>query len=80
MCVAARNSALTEAGGDLAIYFTSDCQEALIAAVEPLIADPELRSAREARIQSEFEPVSWDDTWRDLAREIRQRDGGGSFS
>jgi glycosyltransferase involved in cell wall biosynthesis len=77
VCVAARNSALTEAGGDLAIYFTNDCQEALVAAVEPLLADPDLRRAREAKILSDFAPVSWDDTWRDLAAEISQREGGG---
>lgn len=70
ICVAAANSAIVEAGGDLAIYFTNDCQQSLVETVESLIRDPDRRRRHEARIAAEFSPVTWDVAWRDLASAI----------
>jgi glycosyltransferase involved in cell wall biosynthesis len=77
ICVAAANSSITEAGGDLAIYFENDCQGSLVAAVEALLADPAAREAREARIRAEFTPVGWDESWRDLVAAVRSHKAVG---
>lgn len=74
VCIAARNSSMLEAGEDLAIYFTNDCQESLIEAVESLLADPLARQAREKRIKAEFHPISWADAWRDLVLQIQHNE------
>lgn len=78
VCVAARNSAIVEAGGDFAIYFTDDCQQSLVEAVEALLDDPEARKNREARIRSEFAPVCWLDAWHDVVTAVSEFEGGGS--
>lgn len=70
LCIAARNSALVEAGGDAAIYFESDSQEALIAAATPLCEDAALAAAEAAHLPR-FAPVPWAEGWETLKAALR---------
>ncbi|WP_336986965.1 glycosyltransferase family 1 protein [Altererythrobacter aquiaggeris] len=59
-CLAARNSAIPEAGGALATYFKSNSQPDLEAKLLEWIAAPATLSRTENKIAAEFKPVSWD--------------------
>lgn len=61
--VVADNSSLREAGGDHAIYFASDDEESLVAAVEILL-DHSQRAEWEQRIRSDARPLL---TWQQVA-------------
>jgi len=55
-----RHSALTEAGGDVATYFTPQSLPELTATLEKVILDPAYRAAQEALIRAKGQPRSWD--------------------
>ena len=57
--IAARNSSIPEAGGELASYFTTGNLEELITVIERDGLDSTRRAELEARITSEFHDVTW---------------------
>ncbi|WP_375428380.1 glycosyltransferase [uncultured Sphingomonas sp.] len=66
--VVAANSALTEAGGELASYFETGSAEALTAAVERAAFDDAWRTGREALIARTFRARRWTDIAAQIAR------------
>jgi len=72
VCLAARNSAIVEAGGDLAVYFENDCREDFLRQVCRLLDDPAERTAKEAEIETGFREVSWAEAWADVVGAIRR--------
>ncbi|MBO1073869.1 glycosyltransferase family 4 protein [Roseomonas marmotae] len=54
------HSALTEAGGDAALYFAPQSLPELTATLERLMLDPDYRAAREAVARQKGRPRSWD--------------------
>jgi glycosyltransferase involved in cell wall biosynthesis len=57
--VTARHSALTEAGGEAAIYFTPQSQPDLQDKLEQVIFDRDFRAAQEAIVREKGQPRSW---------------------
>lgn len=55
----AQHSALTEAGGEAALYFTSQSLPDLRAKLEQLIFDPAFRGEQEAKVRQKGQPRSW---------------------
>lgn len=77
--VAARNSSIPEAGGDLASYFTTGDIEEFCAVVERDGLDPINRAKHEERIRRTFQDVTWAHVAQILAQEIeaaRTTEGG----
>lgn len=68
--IAARNSSLPEAGGELASYFTTGDLDNFIAVIERDGLDVNRRRELEARITSEFQDVSWQHVADVLMQEI----------
>lgn len=68
--VCARNSSLPEVGLDLARYFENDDLDALVAAVESYVSDPEVLGRDAQRIADEYQAPSWDDVADVLTAEI----------
>ena len=66
ICLVAHNSALPEAGGELACYFADDDADALAEAVAGLVRDEPRRKALEERIADNFRPVGWRLGWERL--------------
>jgi len=64
--ITARNSSLTEAGGEYAEYFISGDSLSLFASVEKIVFDHNTRRKMEANIRSNFRPRSW----QDIAQQI----------
>lgn len=54
------HSALTEAGGDAALYFTPQSLPELTERLEQVILDPAFRAAQEAVVREKGRPRSWD--------------------
>ena len=67
ICVAARNSAIIEAGDQLADGFENNSEFDLLSVLEPYF-DDKTRQAREAVIADQFKEFSWNDT-RKLIRD-----------
>ena len=67
ICVAARNSAIVEAGGALAVYFDNNHQKSLVETVTSLIRNPDRISLLERNIAEEFEPAGWEIGWAQLS-------------
>lgn len=63
VCLAARNSAIAEAGGALAHYFKDGDLGDFVAHLDRLLDRPELIEASEAEIERQFREVSWKDSW-----------------
>lgn len=63
VCLAARNSAIVEAGGELAVYFENDCREDFLRQVCRLLDNPAQRAAKEAEIKTGFREVTWAEAW-----------------
>jgi len=59
MVIAAKNSSLPEAGGELASYFTTGDLDDFVAVIERDGLDQERRTELETRIAREFEDVTW---------------------
>jgi len=57
--VTARHSALTEAGGEAALYFTPQSLPDLQAVLERVILEPGFRAAQEAVVREKGRPRSW---------------------
>ncbi len=69
--IVANNSSLPEAGGDLAVYFESENQASLVAAVEQYGLNKVNRREREQRItQQPMQAVTWDHVASVLINEI----------
>lgn len=68
--VAAHNSSIPEAGGELASYFATGDVDEFCAVIERDGLDAIRRAEREARIQSEFHAVTWQHVADVLAGEI----------
>lgn len=69
--VVARNSSLTEAGGDLACYFESGDKQDLVRVVEELMLIDERRTEIRERIAQDFqEPASWESVAAQLRQEV----------
>ena len=73
--VVARNTSLTEAGGDAAVYFEPDSLPDLLAKLELLIFDDAERSRLETRIRETVSLRSWADIADQVMREIARRSG-----
>ncbi len=71
ICLTARNSALPEAGGNLAQYFENNDLKSLVDTLEGLISNPARRRRLNERIEREFQPIDWRSSWEDLARHIQ---------
>ncbi len=69
--VTPRHSALVEAGGDVATYFTPQSLPDFVATLEKVILDPAYRPAQEARIRAQDRPRSWDAVKDDALAAIR---------
>ena len=79
--IAARNSSIPEAGGELASYFTTGDLDEFCAVIERDGLDAARRAQREARITSEFHDVTWQHVADILIAEIeaaRNTPGGES--
>lgn len=68
--IAADNSSLSEAGGELASYFTTGDVDDFIAVVERDGLNRSHRAALEARIRQEFDDVTWQQVAQTLMQEI----------
>ncbi len=69
--IVAENSSLLEAGGDLAVYFTTGDVESLVNAIETRALDPRERAESEARIKtSTIRALTWKDIATVIASEI----------
>lgn len=69
--VVARNSSLTEAGGDLACYFNSGDTQDLVRVIEETMLSDERRTELRERIAKELhEPVSWESVAAQLMQEV----------
>jgi hypothetical protein len=66
----ARNTSLTEAGGDAAVYFESMNEPDLVAQLETLIFDTAERERREANIATAARLRSWGDIADQVMREV----------
>lgn len=66
--VVARNSALVEAGAELALFFDTGSAEALAAAVAKVAFDADWRAERERLITHEHRTRSWADIARQITR------------
>lgn len=69
----ARNTSLTEAGGEAAVYFEPDNLPDLIAKLEGLIFDGEERARREAMLRESVALRSWGDIADQVMREVAAR-------
>ncbi|MBW6397694.1 glycosyltransferase [Roseomonas sp. HJA6] len=69
----ARNTSLTEAGGDAAVYFESENLPDLVAKLETLIFDAEERGRREAFVRETVKLRSWGDIADQVMREVAAR-------
>jgi glycosyltransferase involved in cell wall biosynthesis len=69
----ARNTSLTEAGGDAAVYFESENLPDLVAKLEQLIFDKAERERREAAIRDTVRLRSWGDIADQVMRLIAAR-------
>lgn len=65
ICIAAKNSAITEASDGLADEFESDSQAELTRVILKYL-DPVKRCKREAEIQSRFQVTDWEMTWTQI--------------
>ncbi len=74
----ARNTSLTEAGGDAAVYFESDNLPDLVARLESLIFDPAERERLEAVIRDTVSLRSWGDIADQVMRVIAARNADGA--
>lgn len=63
VCLAAQNSAIVEAGGDLAVYFENDSREDFLRQLRRLLDDDSLLKAQEEKIAAEFEVTTWRASW-----------------
>lgn len=70
--VTPRHSALVEAGGEVATYFTPQSLPDLTATLEKVILDPAYRAAQEQRIRAQDRPRTWDAVKDDALAAIRQ--------
>ncbi len=68
--VVARNTSLTEAGGDAAVYFEPMNEPDLVAKLESLIFDPDERQRRESRIAEMARLRSWGEVADQVMREV----------
>ncbi|BDG72405.1 glycosyltransferase family 4 protein [Roseomonas fluvialis] len=71
----ARNTSLTEAGGDAAVYFESMNEPDLVAQLEMLIFDTAERERREANIATSARLRSWGDVADQVMREVAAHAG-----
>jgi glycosyltransferase involved in cell wall biosynthesis len=71
----ARNTSLTEAGGEAAVYFEAENLPDLVARLEGLIFDPAERERREAAIRDTVTLRSWGDIADQVMREVAARAG-----
>ncbi len=69
----ARNTSLTEAGGDVAVYFEPDNLPDLLARLEALIFDAAERERLEAKIRDTVALRSWGDIADQVMREVAAR-------
>jgi glycosyltransferase involved in cell wall biosynthesis len=76
ICVASSNSALPEAGQDLAIHLDAADRPAWSATLWRLVAEPEERLALERRIAEDFKPTTWDDCGRAFVAALAHRHFG----
>jgi hypothetical protein len=73
--VVARNSSLSEAGGDLAVYFETGNVESLVSKIEINLLDHLRRQELEDRIRTAPpDMIAWDDVARTMKREIGAAD------
>ena len=71
--VAARNSSIPEAGGDLAVYFETGDPSSLAQAVETNVLNEDRRRDLEERIRTTpLDAVTWEDVAEQMAAEIDQ--------
>lgn len=68
-----RNTSLTEAGGEGAVYFEPGNEPDLVAKLERLIFDSEERARREAALPAATRLRSWSDIADQVMREVAQR-------
>ena len=69
----ARNTSLTEAGGEAAVYFEPDNLPDLVAKLETLVFDAEERARREAVVRETVSLRSWGDIADQVMREVSTR-------
>lgn len=69
----ARNTSLTEAGGEAAVYFEPQNVPDLVSALEGLIFDPPARATREAFIAETVRLRGWGDIADQVMREVLAR-------
>lgn len=72
VAVTARNSSLTEAGGDLASYFTTDDIADFVGVIEHDALNVNRRSELETRIATEFKDIDWDHVAKVISADIDQ--------
>ena len=70
VAVTARNSSLTEAGGELASYFTTDDVSDFVSVIERDGLNVENRHALEAKIAHQFHDISWDHVAQVIAADV----------
>jgi len=69
--VVARNSSLSEAGGDLAVYFETGSIDSFAHAIESNVLDPERKRELTERIRTrDSQELTWEDVARTIAAEI----------
>jgi glycosyltransferase involved in cell wall biosynthesis len=68
--IAARNSSLPEAGGDVACYFETDDLDDFVSVIERDGLDRSQRELLESRIREEFRDVTWQQVAGTLMQEI----------
>jgi glycosyltransferase involved in cell wall biosynthesis len=71
-CVASNRTSIPEIGGDLIDYFDPSDDDDALAKIERLVLDPGYLAAREARLQAEYRPQTWDDCVQSLIGKLDQ--------
>ncbi len=73
VAIVADNSSLREAGGDAAVYFPTDDEDAFVAAIEEHGLDPAGRRAAEGRLAGRpVDPITWEHVAQVLSQEVEQ--------
>jgi glycosyltransferase involved in cell wall biosynthesis len=71
-CVASNRTSIPEVGGDLIDYFDPSDDDDALAKIERLLLDPAYLAAREARLQAEYRPRTWEHCVQSLIGKLDQ--------
>lgn len=70
-CLASGTSSIPEIGGDLVDYFSPYSAEEIMIKMNRFASDRRLLESRRRRIDKDYRPTSWDDTYRQVLSALR---------